>query len=73
MCGMRRRFGIGVTYDGPDVHGHARLASVLGGRTHAKHTSLIAAWKQMLIEAGSIIPDRNVERVLSRTHIPTPH
>ena len=33
---------------------------------------MIAAWKEVLIEAGSIIPDRNVERVLSKIHIPVP-
>ena len=33
----------------------------------------LAAWKQVLKEAGSIIPNRNIERQLRRTHIPVPH
>ena len=72
QCAIRRRLGIAVTYDTPDPHGHAVLATVLGGGTHARHTDMIATWRQILIEAGSSIPLRNVERVLNSTHIPVP-
>ena len=69
---MRRPLGIAVTIDNPDPHGHALLASVTGGRTHGRHTEVVAAWRQVLTEAGSIIPNRNIERQLRRTHIPVP-
>ena len=31
----------------------------------------MAAWRQVLVEAGASIPDRNVERMVARTNIPT--
>ena len=69
-CAVRRRLGIAVTIDGPDPHGHLRLADGTGGRTHARHKTMISAWKQVFVEAGASIPDRNVERLLRDTHIP---
>ena len=33
---------------------------------------MIAAYRQVLIEAGGEVPDRNVERLLRRTHVPVP-
>ena len=72
QCAMRRRLGIAVLFDSPDPHGHARLADGTGGRTHARHTELITAWRQVFREAGGMIPDKNVERVLATTHIPMP-
>ena len=64
--------GIAVVFDGPDAHGQNKLADGTGGRTEARHTELKVAWKQVLREAGGTIPDRNVERVMSTTHIPVP-
>ena len=72
QCGVRRRLGIGIITGSPDPHGHALLATSLGGRTQARHTEMVAAWRQVLVEAGAIIPDKNIERVLHRTHIPVP-
>ena len=33
---------------------------------------MIAAWRQVFVEAGGAVPDRNVERMLSMTHVPVP-
>ena len=67
---VRRRLRVAVVFDGPDPHGHAFLASGEGGRTDTRHKEVVAAWRQVLIEAGGAIPDRNAERMLSRTNIP---
>ena len=32
----------------------------------------MAAWRQVFIEAGGSVPDRNVERMLRNTHVPVP-
>ena len=69
---MRRRLGLTVFFEGPDPHGHRRLADNLGARLNARHTTLIAAWRQVFAEAGGQVPDRNVERMLSMTHVPVP-
>ena len=69
-CAMRRRLGMVVNFEGPDAHGHRRLADNLEARLNARHTVMIGAWRQVLSEAGGQIPDRNVERLLSNTHIP---
>eukprot|EP00959_Pyramimonas_sp_CCMP1952_P359829 7534536-Pyramimonas_sp.AAC.1 len=58
--------------DGPDPHGHARLAVATEGRTFSRHKEMIAAWRQIFQEAGGSVPDRNVERLLVRTNIPVP-
>ena len=71
-CAMRRRLGLAVIFEGPDPHGHRRLADNLGGRLNARHTVLIAAWRQVFSEAGGQVPDRNVERMLVDTHVPVP-
>ena len=71
---MRRRLGIAIGYDGPDPHGHSSLTSNVGARLNAKHTALLVSWRQVFVEAGSPMPDRNVERLLRDTHIPVhPH
>ena len=59
-------------FEGPDPHGHRRLADNLAARLNARHTVLIAAWRQIFAEAGGQVPDRNIERMLSNTHIPVP-
>ena len=67
-----RRLGIAArAFDG-DPHGHTRLATVLEGRTHARHKAMIMAWKQVFFEAGGSVPDRNIERVISNTNVPVP-
>ena len=68
---MRRRLGLAVVFEGPDPHGHRRLADNLGARLNARHDVLVAGWRQVFVEAGGQVPDRNVERVLSNTHVPT--
>ena len=37
---------------------------------HARHTSMVAAWRQVFVEAGGEVPDRNVERLLRNAGIP---
>ena len=61
---MRRRLGLVVCLEGPDAFGHARLASGLGGRTNARHSAVLGAWRQVFVEAGGQVPDCNVERLL---------
>ena len=31
---------------------------------------MIGAWRQVFVEAGAEVPDRNVERLLRHTHVP---
>ena len=69
---MRMRVGLAINIDGPDAHGYYRLADSTGGRTHARHKTVIAAYRQVFIEAGGEVPDWNVERLLRRTHVPVP-
>ena len=70
LCLVRMRIGLAICIDGPDPHGYYRLADSYGGRTHARHKAVIAAWRQVFIEAGGDVPDQNVERMLRRTHVP---
>ena len=72
LFAVRRRLGVAVCHDGLDAHGHYRLAVSLGGRTHARHSTLIAAWKQVFIEAGGHIPHRTIERLLRTTWVSVP-
>ena len=67
---IRRRLGIAVTIDGVDPHGHARICDNLGARWSARHSGMLAAWRQVFTEAGGQVPDRNMERLLRNTHIP---
>ena len=69
---VRFRLGLAVHFDGPDPHGFRRLADNTGGRLNARHSGMLAAWRQVLVEAGSPIPARNVERMLRDTHVPVP-
>ena len=39
---------------------------------NARHTTVTAAWRQVFVEAGGAVPDRNVERLLRDTHVPVP-
>eukprot|EP00973_Karenia_brevis_P069252 9628882-Karenia_brevis.AAC.1 len=70
QCAMRRRLGIAVTFEGEDPHGHAQLTDNLGARLNARHSGMLAAWRQVFSEAGGQVPDRNMERLLRNTHIP---
>jgi hypothetical protein len=69
---VRMRLGLAICADGPDAHGYYRLADGVGGRRHARHKVVIAACRQVLVEAGGEIPDWNVERLLANTHVPVP-
>ena len=64
--------GQGAGTEGPDPHGFRRLADNLGARLHARHAGMIAAWRQVFVEAGGAVPDRNIERMLRDTHVPVP-
>ena len=68
-CAMRRRLGLAINFEG-DLHGHHRLASNLDSRLNTRHTMMCCAWRQVFIEAGGSIPDRNVERMLRTTNVP---
>jgi len=70
LIAMRRRLGIAVSFEGPDAHGHASLATNLGARMNARHTEYNAGWRQVMTEAGGSIPDRNMERMLRNTYVP---
>jgi len=83
LCALRRRLGLAVLADAPvcngrncrhrvDAHGHHRLACNRAGRFHGRHRGLIAAWRQVFVEAGGSVPDRNIERMLRDTHVPVP-
>ena len=81
LCALRRRLGLVVLFDAipcearscrriVDVHGYHRLACNRTGRIHARHRGLISAWRQVFVEAGGHVPDRNIERMLRDTHVP---
>ena len=61
LFAMKRWLGLAVCWDGPDVHGHAHIAT-RGAGMSARHTVMIAAWRQIFIEAGGKMPDHNRER-----------
>ena len=61
-----------MTFHGPDAHDHRVLADNLGGRLNARHSGMLAAWRQVFTEAGGQVPLRNCERMLRRTNIPVP-
>ena len=69
---FRRRLGVASCFEGPDPHGHCRLATTLGGGMHARHSTMISAWRQVFVEAGGQVPNRNVERMLRRTWVRVP-
>ena len=69
---VRVRLGLAVCTDGPDAHGYYKLADGLEGRRHARHNTVVAAWRQVFLEAGGEVPVGNVERQLRRTHVPVP-
>ena len=52
LIAMRRRLGIAVSFEGPDAHGHASLATNLGARMNARDTEYNAGWRQVMTEAG---------------------
>ena len=64
--------GVGSCFWWPRSTWSLSTADNLGARLNARHTVLIAAWRQIFAEAGGQVPDRNIERMLSNTHIPVP-
>ena len=72
MCAVRRRLGIAVVYANGEAHGHDAFADNMGGRLNARHSYLLAAWRQVFYEAGGAVPDNNVERMLVDTNVPVP-
>ena len=69
---VKFRLGLAIHYEGPDPHGFQRLADNRGGRLNARHSFLLAVWRQVFLEAGGQVPDRNIERCLRDTHVPVP-
>ena len=55
-----------------DAHGHHRVSCTRTARLHARHRTLVTAWRQVFQEAGGQVPTRNVERLLRDTHVPVP-
>ena len=72
QCAVRRRLGVACSFEGPDSHGHSRLADGTNSRLYTRHTEMVGAWRQIFQEAGGKVPDRNIERMLARTNIPVP-
>eukprot|EP00959_Pyramimonas_sp_CCMP1952_P058816 1228414-Pyramimonas_sp.AAC.1 len=66
LCVVRKRLDIVVVFDGPEPRGCASLRSNKEGRLITRHAEVLAGWRQILVEAGGSIPDRNVERQLAR-------
>ena len=71
-CAIRRRLGIGVLFEGPDPRGHSTMTTNDRGRLNIRHAHVVVSWRQVFTEAGALIPDRNVERLLAQTHLPVP-
>ena len=46
------------------------LADNRGGRLNARHSGMLAGWRQVFAEAGGQVPDRNIEPMLRDTHVP---
>ena len=61
---MRRRLGLAIAFEGPDSHGHGCLTTNIDGRLNSRHAAWLTGWRQVLVEAGGQVPDRNVERTL---------
>ena len=72
QCAIRRSLGLERCFEGSHAHGHGSLTDNRGGKLNARHNGLLATWKQILVETGSKIPDKNKERILINTHIPAP-
>ena len=72
QASMRFRLGLAFHFAGPDPHGYRRLADNREARLHARHFGMLSAWRQAFLEAGGQVPDRNMERMLSNTHVPVP-
>ena len=69
LCAVRRRLGIAVLFEGMDPHGHSTMTTNHNGRLNVRHKHAVMAWRQVFTEAGALVPDRNVERMLVNTHI----
>ena len=69
-----RRPGVQRTWLQPACgrHGRHRLVCNRSGRAHGRHRGLIAAWRQVFVEAGRAMPDSNLEHMLRDTHVPVP-
>ena len=73
LTAMRLRLGLVVPQDGThceacrtqlDRLGYHRLTCTRTARLHTRHSALLNAWRQVLVEAGGAVPRRNVERLL---------
>ena len=81
MCSLRLRLGAPLPFDGGtceqcrvalDAFGYHRLVCHLTVRIHVRHRILNQAWRQVFIEAGGVVPRRNVERFLRDTPVVVP-
>ena len=73
LTALRLRLGLEVPQDGArcegcgatlDTLGYHRLTCNRCARLHARHGTLVSAWRQVLVEAGASVPRRNVERLV---------
>ena len=70
VSALRFRLGLPINPQASDPMGYRRLADNRSVRLHTRHRGLVAAWRQVFVEAGGHVPKRNVERLLRHTHIP---
>ena len=70
VSALRLRLGLPINPESSDSMGYRRLADHRSQRLHARHRGLVAAWRQVFMEAGGHVPRRNVERLLRNTHVP---
>ena len=52
-----------------DRWGHHRCACMRTGRAHNRHKRMTSYWRQVLMETGAEIPDRNMERLIRDTQV----
>jgi len=77
-CGISRRLGLPVNplaglcpacQGALDEFGYHRTTCMRTGLAHARHRVIVATWRRIFKEAGTNIPDRNVERYIRDTHL----
>ena len=81
QCLLRRRLGLPILAGGDiceattcqrplDAFGHHRTACMRTGRVHARHSTAISPWRQVLNEAGYRV---HTERLIRNTHLAVHH
>ena len=77
-CAIFRRLGLPVESTQEEYEGCGRILDhydfhcttcMRTGRVQVRHKPLMHVWRRVFREAGILIPERNIERVLHTTHI----